>query len=43
VAGRWVGRRVSQQLAPTRGAYTVSVPATSAALVSLPALRHTLR
>ncbi len=41
--GRWVGRRVSQQLAPRGGAYTVTVPALSAALVSLPALRHTQR
>jgi hypothetical protein len=39
VAGRWVGARVSQQLARTRGGYTLSVPAMSADLVSLPALR----
>ena len=42
-SGRWVGRRLSQPLVPTRGTYTVTVPATSAALLSLSGPRRTRR
>jgi hypothetical protein len=33
--GRWIGRRMVQRIVPTRGAYVVSVPRLSAALVTV--------
>jgi hypothetical protein len=42
-AGRWVGRRQTQRIVPARGAYALSVPPRSAALVSLPAPPRTQR
>ena len=40
-AGRWVGSRVSQRVVPVRGAYAVTVPAMSAALLSVPGAPRT--
>ncbi len=40
-AGQWVGRRRGARIIPARGTYTVTVPAMSAALVSVPARPRT--
>ncbi len=42
-AGRWLGPRQTEHIVPAHGTYLVSVPATSAALVSLPAPRRRRR